>query len=591
MVDSQLHMNQQQPLYRNICNTLLSLTYSRSLSKGLQLHAHIIKLGLQSIPLLSHHLINFYSKTHLPYSSLQIFNDSSHKSPTTWSSIISSFAQNDLPLLSLHFFRLMIRHGLAPDDHIFPSATKSCGILASLPVAQLLHCFAYKTAYHVDLFVGSSIVDMYGKCGDIHNAHNVFDEMPYRNVVSWSGLIYGYVQLGEDDEALRLFKRFLVEEENEGVNDFTLSSVLRVCGGSTLLQMGKQIHGLSFKTSFDSSCFVASSLISLYSKCGVVEEAYDVFEEVTVRNLGMWNAMLIACAQHAHTNKTFELFDKMKSVGGVKANFITFLCVLYACSHAGLVEKGKYYFELMKDYGIEPGTQHYSTLVDLLGRAGKLNEAVKVIEEMPMEPTESVLGALLTGCRIHGNTELASYVANRVSELGSVSSGLQVLLSNAYAAAGRWEEAARARKTLRDKGIKKETGLSWVEEGNRVHTFAAGDRSHAKTLEIYDKLEELGEEMEKAGYVADTSFVLREVDGEEKSRSIKYHSERLAIAFGLITFPQGQPIRVMKNLRVCGDCHTAIKFISKCTGRVIIVRDNNRFHRFEDGKCTCGDYW
>ncbi|XP_045793354.1 putative pentatricopeptide repeat-containing protein At5g52630 [Trifolium pratense] len=591
----QLHMNQQQqqqqPLYRNICNTLLSLTYSRSLSKGLQLHAHIIKLGLQSIPLLSHHLINFYSKTHLPYSSLQIFNDSSHKSPTTWSSIISSFAQNDLPLLSLHFFQLMIRHGLPPDDHIFPSATKSCGILASLPLAQSLHCFAYKTAYHVDLFVGSSIVDMYGKCGDIYNARNVFDEMPYRNVVSWSGLIYGYVQLGEDDEALRLFKRFLVEEENEGVNDFTLSSVLRVCGGSTFLQMGKQIHGLSFKTSFDSSCFVASSLISLYSKCGVVEEAYDVFEEVTVRNLGMWNAMLIACAQHAHTNKTFELFDKMKSVGGVKANFITFLCVLYACSHAGLVEKGKYYFELMKDYGIEPGTQHYSTLVDLLGRAGKLNEAVKVIEEMPMEPTESVLGALLTGCRIHGNTELASYVADRVSELGSVSSGLQVLLSNAYAAAGRWEEAARARKTLRDKGIKKETGLSWVEEGNRVHTFAAGDRSHAKTLEIYDKLEELGEEMEKAGYVADTSFVLREVDGEEKSRSIKYHSERLAIAFGLITFPQGQPIRVMKNLRVCGDCHTAIKFISKCTGRVIIVRDNNRFHRFEDGKCTCGDYW
>ncbi|CAJ2671423.1 unnamed protein product [Trifolium pratense] len=334
MVDSQLHMN-QQPLYRNICNTLLSLTYSRSLSKGLQLHAHIIKLGLQSIPLLSHHLINFYSKTHLPYSSLQIFNDSSHKSPTTWSSIISSFAQNDLPLLSLHFFRLMIRHGLPPDDHIFPSATKSCGILALLPVAQSLHCFAYKTAYHVDLFVGSSIVDMYGKCGNINNARNVFDEMPYRNVVSWSGLIYGYVHLGEDDEALRLFKRFLVEEENEGVNDFTLSSVLRVCGGSTLLQMGKQIHGLSFKTSFDSSCFVASSLISLYSKCGVVEEAYDVFEEVTVRNLGMWNAMLIACAQHAHTNKTFELFDKMKSVGGVKANFITFLCVLYACSHAG----------------------------------------------------------------------------------------------------------------------------------------------------------------------------------------------------------------------------------------------------------------
>lgn len=276
---------------------------------------------------------------------------------------------------------------------------------------------------------------------------------------------------------------------------------------------------------------------------------------------------------------------------GLKPNFITFLCVLYACSHAGLVERGQYYFELMKDYGIEPGSQHYATMVDLLGRAGKLQDAVQVVREMPMEPTEYVWGALLTGCRIHGNTKLASYVADRVSELGTVSSGLHVLLSNAYAAAGRWEEAAKARKMLRDQGIKKETGLSWVEEGNRVHTFAAGDRSHAKTVEIYKKLEELGEELKKAGYVADTSFVLKEVDGDEKNQTIRYHSERLAITFGLITFPKERPIRVMKNLRVCGDCHTAIKFISKCTGRVIILRDNNRFHRFEDGKCTCGDYW
>ncbi|QHN83430.1 hypothetical protein HN51_059912 [Arachis hypogaea] len=398
---------------------------------------------------------------------------------------------------------------------------------------------------------------MYAKCGKIWCARKVFDEMPKRNVVSWSGMIYGYVQIGEDEEALGLFKR-VMGEKDVGVNDFTLSSVLRVCGGSTLLELGKQVHGLCFKTSFNSSSFVGSSLISLYSKCGVVEGAYKVFEEVKDRNLGMWNAMLIACAQHAHTSKMFELFKEMESVG-MKPNFITFLCMLYACSHTGLVEEGQYYFEMMRGYGIEPGAQHYSTLVDMLGRAGKLQEAVQVVQEMPMHPTESVWGALL--------------------------------LSNAYAAAGRWEEAARARKMLRDQGIKKETGLSWVEEGNKIHTFAAGDRSHAKTTEIYKKLEELGEEMEKAGYVADTSFVLKEVGGEEKNETIRYHSERLAIAFGIITFPKERPIRVMKNLRVCGDCHTAIKFISKCIGRVIIVRDNNRFHRFEDGKCTCGDYW
>lgn len=482
----------------------------------------------------------------------------------------------------------MLGDNIRPDDHILPSATKSCAILGRTDVGRSFHCVALKTGYDGDVFVGSSLVDMYAKCGEIWDARLLFDEMPDRNVVSWSGMIYGYAQLGEDEEALRMFKQALYEELD--VNDFTFSSVVRVCGNSTLLELGKQIHGLCVKTSFESSSFVGSSLISLYSKCGVIEEAYRVFNEIPERNLGMWNAMLIACAQHAHTEKAMSLFKQMEDVG-MKPNFITFLCVLYACSHAGLVEKGKYYFELMKEYGIEPGAQHYASLVDLLGRAGKLQEALVIIKEMPVKPTESVWGAFLTGCRIHGNTELAAFAADRVFELGPVSSGVHVLLSNAYAAAGRWEDAARARKLLRDQGVKKETGLSWVEEGNKVHAFAAGDRCHARTEEIYKKLEELGEEMEREGYVADISFVLREVDGEEKKQTIRYHSERLAIAFGLITFPPDRPIRVMKNLRVCGDCHTAIKFMSKCSGRVIIVRDNNRFHRFENGICSCGDYW
>lgn len=208
----------------------------------------------------------------------------------------------------------MLLHGVRPDDHIFPSVTKSCAILARFDVGQSLHCFVLKTGYDSDVFVGSSIVDMYAKCGDIVFSRRVFNEMPERNVVSWSGMIYGYTQMGEHEEALRLFKQVLMERD-VGVNDFTLSSVLRVCSASTLLELGKQIHGLCFKTSFDSSCFVGSSLISLYCKCGVVEGAYQVFEEVPVRNLGMWNAMLIACAQHAHTNKTFELSNRWKMLG------------------------------------------------------------------------------------------------------------------------------------------------------------------------------------------------------------------------------------------------------------------------------------
>ncbi|XP_050229373.1 uncharacterized protein LOC126678522 [Mercurialis annua] len=576
-----------QEKYRYICNLLLSQTQSRSLLNGLQLHTHIIKSGFQAIPLVSHYLINFYSKTQLPILSLQVFEETHLKSSTTWSSVISSLTQNELPELAIQYFRRMLCEHVRPDDRIFPSATKACAFLGRYDVGKSLHGFVVKTGFDFDMFVGSSLVDMYAKCGELGDARKMFDEMPERNVVSWSGLIYGYAQVGEDEEALRLFKEALFEDLE--VNDFTYSSALRVCGNSTFLELGRQIHGLCLKSSYDSSSFVGSSLVSLYSRCGVVEAAFKVFDEVPVKNLGMWNSLLIACAQHAHTERAFDLFEEMKNVG-MKPNFITFLCLLYACSHAGLIEKGQSYFELMKVYDIEPGAQHYATLVDLLGRAGKLQKALEIIDAMPIKPTESVWGAFLTGCHLHKDTELAAFAADKVFELGPVSSGMNVLLANAYAAAGRYEDAANARKMLRDRGVKKETGLSWIEEGNRVHRFTAGERRHEKTKEIYQKLEELEEQMEKAGYVADTSFVLRKVDGEEKRQTIRYHSERLAIAFGFIALPPNRPIRVMKNLRICGDCHTAIKFMSQCSGRVIIVRDNNRFHRFEHGKCSCGDY-
>ncbi|KAL0453084.1 UNVERIFIED_CONTAM: putative pentatricopeptide repeat-containing protein [Sesamum latifolium] len=584
-------LNQQsfELSYRIICNHLVDFTREKNLLKGQSFHAHVIKSGMQIIPLICHHLMNFYGKLELPYCSEQIFRESQFKSSTTWSSIISCFIQNELPFRGLEYFKLMLRNdGMFPDDYIFPCATKACGMINDYCFGQSVHCLAVKIGFDVNVFVGSSVVDMYAKCGKLGDARKVFDEMPERNVVSWSGMIYGYAQMGEDEEALKLFKDAFVEGLE--VNDFTFSSVIRVCGNSTLFELGKQMHGLCLKLSYDETSFVGSALISMYSKSGMIEGAYRVFNEVSDKNLGMWNAMLIACAQHAETKSVFELFKKMENAG-MKPNFITFLCILYACSHAGLVKEGKHYFGMMKEYGIEPGSQHYASMVDLLGRAGKLQEAMKLIEEMPMEPTESVWGALLTGCRIHGNAELASSVADRVFELGPVSPGLHVLLSNAYAAAGRYQEAAKARKMLKDRGQKKETGLSWVEEGNRIHTFAAEDRRHEFSEEIYRKLEELGEDMERAGYVADTTYVLKEVGAEEKSQTIKYHSERLAIAFALITFPPERPIRIMKNLRVCGDCHVAIKFMSKCTGRIIIVRDNNRFHRFENGKCSCGDYW
>uniref|UniRef100_A0A1D1Z8E2 Putative pentatricopeptide repeat-containing protein At5g52630 n=1 Tax=Anthurium amnicola TaxID=1678845 RepID=A0A1D1Z8E2_9ARAE len=588
---------------RALCDLLAALTSARSLPSGQQLHAHVVKSGVVPLPILSNHLISFYSKCQLPHLAHRVFLDcrgvaASGPTTATWSCLISSFAQNELPHLALRAFLGMLRSGRLPNDHIFPSATKSCAALSDARLGRAVHSLAVRTGFDSDVFVASSLVDMYAKCAEIGHARRVFDEMPERNIVSWSGMIYGYAQMGLDEEALALFKMVLLRDglgvaggDMGSVNDFTYSCVVRVCSSATLLELGRQIHGHCFKTSFDSSSFVGSSLISLYSKCGEVEQAYRVFDDMPVRNLGAWNAMLIACAQHGHTQDAFGYFERMKGTG-TKPNFITFLCMLSACSHAGLVEDGKRYFQMMeKEQGIQPGAEHYACMVDLLGRAGKLQEALEFIKQMPLEPTESVWGALLTGCRIHGDTDTAAFAAARLFEMGSTSCGAHMLLSNAYAAAGDYEGAARARKAMRDRGLKKETGLSWVEWGNQVHTFVSGDERHALREEIYAKLEELREEMGRAGYVVDTSFVLRDLDGEEKQRLILCHSERLAIAFALLSLPPERPIKVMKNLRVCGDCHTWIKFVSKCIGRTVILRDNNRFHRFDAGVCSCGDYW
>ncbi|EPS65002.1 hypothetical protein M569_09774, partial [Genlisea aurea] len=562
---------------RLICNDLVDCISRRNLRRGQSLHGHVVKSGIQLIPQVCHHLINFYSKVELPYRSEQVFIESQLKSSTTWSSVISNFVRNEQPVRGLEYFKLMLQKGtISPDDHIFPSATKACGMIDETILGQSIHCIAIKTGYDMNIFVGSSLVDMYAKCGSLIEARKVFDEMPERNVVTWTGLIYGYAQNGNHDDALTLFKDAFRDDTDLNVNDFTLSSVIRICGNSTLFKLGIQIHALCLKMNYDESSFVGSGLISMYSKNGMIEHAYHIFNQVSDKNLGLWNSILIACAQHSHTDSVFDFFGEMQS-SGAKPNHITFLCILYACSHAGLEGEGKQYFSMMKKYGLEPEAEHYASMVDMLGRCGKLQEAMTLVEGMPMQPTESVWGALLTGCKIHRNIELASLVADKVFGSGHVSPGLHVMLSNAYASAGRYEEAANARKMLRDRGQKKETGLSWVEEGNVIHAFSSGDRKHEISDQIYGKLEELQREMERNGYTA--------------AGSAMHHSERLAIGFALLRFPAERAIVVMKNLRICGDCHMAVKFMSLCTKRVITVRDNNRFHRFQDGSCSCRDYW
>lgn len=300
--------------------------------------------------------------------------------------------------------------------------------------------------------------------------------------------------------------------------------------------------------------------------------------------------MLTACAQHGLGMETVELFEEML-IEGLEPNEVTFLCVLTACSHSGLLDKGIHYFELMKKMKVECDISHYVTIVDLLGRAGQLDRAQSFIKDMPIEPTAAIWKALLGACRKHKNMELGVFAAERVFELDPYDSGPHILLSNIYATAGRLSDAAKVRKAMNDSGVKKEPACSWLELENAVHVFVANDESHPHREEIRKMWKKMTEKIKEIGYVPDTSHALWFMDQQEREERLQEHSEKLALAFGLLNTPAGSTIRIKKNIRVCSDCHTAFKFVSKVVDREIILRDTNRFHHFCNGSCSCGDYW
>jgi pentatricopeptide repeat protein len=429
----------------------------------------------------------------------------------------------------------------------------------------------------------------YAQNGKLEVARDLFDIMPERNLGSWNSMIAGYAQNGHWEESLELF--FEMQKANVKADPATFASILSACASLEALEQGKCVHGYTIESGFVSDVSVGNALTTMYAKCGCIEDAKSVFDNISKKNSVSCNAMIAAYAQHGYGNEALQLFEQMKQTG-MKPNHITFVGILSACSHAGLVEEGCYYFDSMsRDYCIAPGADHYACMVDLLGRAGRLDEADKLINEMPFDPDAAVLWALLGACRIHKNVKLGERVAERLFELEPLNSSTYVLLSNIYAVEGRWDDVGKVRKIMKAKGVIKKAGCSWIKIKHKVHVFHEGERMHPQMEKIYSALHELDRQMREVGYVPDTTFVLHDVEEQQKEQSLCQHSEKLAIVFGLISTPLGTVIQVMKNLRVCGDCHNAIKFISKIVAREIVVRDTRRFHHFKMGFCSCRDYW
>ncbi|XP_010533968.1 PREDICTED: pentatricopeptide repeat-containing protein At4g02750 [Tarenaya hassleriana] len=511
----------------------------------------------------------------------KLFDESPVRDVFTWTAMVSGYVQNGLVEEAREMFDEM------PKRNEVSWNAMIAGYVHSKRMDMAKELFDVMPCRNVTSW--NTMITGYAQCSNISEAKNLFDKMPRRDPVSWAAMVAGYSQCGYSEEALNLFVQ--MEREGGRLNRSSFSSALSTCADIAALELGKQLHGRLVKVGYETGCFVGNALLLMYCKCGSIEEAYDAFEEIAEKDVVSWNTMIAGYARHGFGEEALRVFESMKRQG-LRPDDATLVAVLSACSHTGLVDKGRqYFYKMTRDYGIKPNSQHYTCMVDLLGRAGCLEEAQNLMNDMPFEPDAATWGALLGASRIHGNTEVAETAAEKIFEMEPENPGMYILLSNLYAASARWSDVGKMRVRMRDKGVKKIPGFSWIEIQNKIHTFSVGDELHPERNEIYAFMEDLDLRLKKEGYVTSTRVVLHDVEEEEKEHMVRYHSERLAVAYGIMRLPSGRPIRVMKNLRVCEDCHNAIKHITKITGRVIILRDNHRFHHFKDGSCSCGDYW
>ncbi|KAL0003877.1 hypothetical protein SO802_011438 [Lithocarpus litseifolius] len=577
----------------NTTSPLSFLPHCTSFRELKQIQAFTIKTHLQNDINVLTKLISFCTLN--PSATLmdhahRLFDQIPQPDIVVFNNMARGYSRSNAPLRVIVLFSDILCSGIIPDDYTFPSLLKACASSKALQEGKQLHCHATKLGLNHNIYVCPTLINMYTECNDVNAARRVFDKIAEPCVVCYNAIITGYARSSRPNEALSLFRE--LQAINLKPTDVTLLSVLSSCALLGALDLGRWINEYVKIHGFDKYVKVNTALIDMYAKCGSLDDAVSVFENMSVRDTQAWSAMVMAYATHGRGSKAISLFEEMKRVR-VRPDEITFLGLLYACSHTGLVREGCEYFYSMSDkYGIIPSIKHYGCMVDLLSRAGRLDKAYKFIDALPIKPTPILWRTLLSACSSHGNVELAKRVIGRIFELDDSHGGDYVILSNLCARAGRWEDVNYLRKLMKDKGVVKVPGCSSVEVNNVVHEFFSGEGVQSVSTDLHRALDKLVNELKLVGYVPDISLVFHaDMEDEDKEITLRYHSEKLAIAFGLLNSPPGTKIRVVKNLRVCGDCHSAAKLISLIFDREIILRDVQRFHHFKGGKCSCGDYW
>ncbi|XP_072998967.1 putative pentatricopeptide repeat-containing protein At3g15930 isoform X1 [Typha latifolia] len=538
---------------------LKAFTRDAAIAWGDELHAHALKFGLSHNPHVRNALIHMYAVSGEVDTAHELFERSSRRDAVMWNAMISGHNRSKKFVVSCKLFRDMVRDSVVPTVASYLSVLSACKELKDLDFGMQVHKLIEDSGMLPDPKLENALINMYAECGDVDAAWSLlhkmevrniiswtpvvvgfakigrvdrarvlFNQMPERDAVSWTAMIDGYVRLNHFKEALEMFREMQVAEARP--DEFTMVSVLTACAQLGALEMGEWVRVYMDRNKINMDIFVGNALIDMYSKCGRVKSALEIFHKMHRKDKFTWTAIITGLAVNGHGKEALNLFYKMLRASETPDE-VTFIGVLTACTHASLVDEGRRFFlSMITMHGIKPTITHYGCMIDLLSRAGHLKEALETITNMPMRPNATIWGTLLGACRAYKNVEMAELASKKLLELDPENSAAYVLLSNTYAKCNRWVDVRRLRRIIMEKGIKKEPGCSLIEMNGEVHEFVAGDESHPQRDKIYSKLEEMAMELRTAGYVPDTSEVFLEMIEDEKENAIYWHSEKLAVA-------------------------------------------------------------
>ncbi|PNY00351.1 pentatricopeptide repeat-containing protein at1g31920-like protein [Trifolium pratense] len=557
-----------------------------------QVHAHVLKWGIFFDSFCMSNLVATCALTKwgsMDYA-CSIFNQIDEPSSFDYNTMIRGNVSEMKLEEALLLYVEMIEEGVEPDKFTYPFVLKACSLLGACDEGIQVHGHVFKMGFEGDVFVQNSLVNMYGKCGAINCARDVFDKIGEKSVASWSAIIGAYACVEMWHECLMLLGEMSIEGRCR-VEESTLVNVLSACTHLGSPNLGKCIHGILLRNISELNVVVETSLIDMYVKCGCLEKGLRVFENMSEKNIFSYTVMISGLAIHGHGKEALKVFTQMVEEG-FEPDHVVFVGVLSACSHAGLVDEGLQCFKTMQfEKKINPTVQHYGCMVDLLGRIGMLKEAYELIKSMSIKPNDVIWRSLLSACKVHLNLEIAEIAAENLFVLNQSNPGDYLVLANMYAKVQKWDDVAKIRKKMAEKSLVQTPGFSLIEAKRKVYKFVSQDRSIPQWNTIYDMIHQMEWQLKFEGYIPDTSQVLLDVEEEEKKERLKYHSQKLAIAFGLIHTSEGSPLRITRNLRMCSDCHTYTKYISMIYEREITIRDRHRFHHFKNGTCSCKDYW